>query len=52
MNKQQSSYRAPMGGQSGSSAKTHSPAGSGSRPGGGKHTIPTSCPSNVKNIRG
>lgn len=52
MKNSQSSYRAPSGGQRGTSAKTNIPAGSGSRPGGGKFKIPCSNPSNPKMIRG
>jgi hypothetical protein len=47
----QSSYRSGGGGQSGSSAKVHSPAGSGSRPGGSKYPIGSSAPSNAQKIR-
>jgi len=53
MDKQQSSYRAPTSdGPRGDSKTQNTAVGSGSRPYSGKINIPTSCPSDPKNIRG
>lgn len=41
-----------QGGTGGKSAPQGTAVGSGSRPGGGKLPIPSSNPSNAKNIRG